>query len=44
MDRFSQIKKFHHDCRLQIYMYAFMYIDPEKMVEEDYFQYIKTFV
>ena len=30
---------FHHDCQLQVYMYDFMYIDPEPIPVEDYFFY-----
>ena len=33
----KKMKRFHYDHRLQVYMYSFMYVDPEIMIEEDYF-------
>ena len=30
-----KMKRFHYDRQLQIYMYAFMYVDPETMSDED---------
>ena len=38
------MKRFHHDRRLQVYMYDFMYPDPETMPVEDHFPATKTFV
>ena len=29
MDKYSQMKKFNYDLRLQVYMYAFMYVNTE---------------
>ena len=37
MDKYAQMKRFHYDHQLQVYMYAFMYVDLEIMEEEDYF-------
>ena len=33
----KKMKRFHYDHRLQVYMYSFMYVYPEIMIEEDYF-------
>ena len=44
MDKYAQIKRFNYDFQLQVYMYYFMYVDPETIAEEDYFPYNKTFV
>ena len=38
------MKRFFYDGRLQIYMHNFVYVDPEKMAEEDYFPDIKIFI
>ena len=35
---------FHHECQIHFYMYAFMYVDPEKIPEEEYLPAIKTYV
>ena len=43
MDKYELMKMLHYYCR-SIYMYAFMYIDPETMIQEDYFPDTKTFV
>ena len=37
MDKYSKIKRFQYDHRIQFYMYAFMYADPEAITEEFYF-------
>ena len=37
MDKYSLVKRCHNDRRLQAYLYDFMYIDPDKISEEDYF-------
>ena len=34
MEKYAQMKRFHHDLRLQIYMYDLMYLDPATMSEE----------
>ena len=34
------MKRFHYDHRLQVFMYSFMYVNPETMAEEDYFPVI----
>ena len=31
MDKYAQMKRFRHDQRLQVYMYDFIYVDPETM-------------
>ena len=37
MDKYELLKRFHHDYRLQIYLYDFMYVDHETIpVEEDF--------
>ena len=28
MDKYEQLERFHNDLGLQVYMYAFMYVDP----------------
>ena len=37
MDKYAQLNSFHRDHRLQVYMYDFMYVDPETMSVEDHF-------
>ena len=37
MDKYALLKIFHHDLQIQVYMYAFMYVDTETMPVEDYF-------
>ena len=37
MNRYLQLKRSHHDCQLEVYIYAFTYVDPETMPAEDYF-------
>ena len=37
MDKYAQLKRFHHNSRLQVYMYTFTYVDPETILEEDRF-------
>ena len=32
------MKRFHYDCRLQFYLYAFLYVNLETILYEDYFQ------
>ena len=44
MDKYAQLKRFHNDRWLQVYMYAFMYVDPETMPVEYHFNATKTFV
>ena len=44
MDKYAQLKRFHNDLQLQVYMYAFMYVDPETMPVKDNFHPNKTFV
>ena len=43
MDKYVLLKSFHHDRQLEVYMYAFMYVDPNTMPVEDYFTARKTF-
>ena len=43
MDKFSHLKRFCHDRQLQVYMYAFMYVDTETMPVEDHFLATKMF-
>ena len=44
MHKYSQLKKFNHDRQLQVYMYNFMYVFPQKMPVEDHFPATKTFI
>ena len=34
MNKYAQMKKFNCDHRIQVYMYDFMYVDPDTMSEE----------
>ena len=43
MDKYAQLKRFHNDLQLQVYMYAFMYADPGKFSVEDHFPDTKHF-
>ena len=42
MDKCVQLKRFHRDHRLQVYMYAFMYVDIETIPVENRFPATKT--
>ena len=44
MNKYTQLKKFQHDHQLQVYMYAFMHVDPETMPAKDKFPSIKSYV
>ena len=44
MDTYTLLNRFHHNLQPQVYMYAFMYVDPEKMPVEEYFPATKIFV
>ena len=44
MYKYSQLKRFHHDCLLQVYMYAFMYVDTQTIPLEGRFFSTKIFV
>ena len=44
MDKYVRMDRFHHYRQLQVYIYAFMYIDSDTMQVEDSFPYAKTFV
>ena len=37
MDKYALMNRFHYDCQLQVYMYAFVYVYPETISEEYYF-------
>ena len=43
MNKYAQLKKFHIGHRLKVYMYAFMYVDPETVTMEDHFPATKSF-
>ena len=43
MYKYEQLKRFHHGHQLQIYMYALMYADPEKMPVDGNFPATKYF-
>ena len=38
------MKRFHYDCKLQVYMYALIYVHSETITEEEYFPDTKTVV
>ena len=44
MYKYAQLKSFHHECQLQVYMYGFKNADPETTPVEDPFTATKTFV
>ena len=44
MDKYVLMKRFHHDFQVQVYIHVFVYVDPDKMVEEYYSPYIKNIV
>ena len=44
MYKYAQMKRFYHDSQFQVYMYVFMYVDPEIILVEDYFPDTKPFV
>ena len=43
MYKYGQLKRFHHNFRLQVYIYAFMYVNTESILVEDYFPATKLF-
>ena len=43
MYNYARLKRFHHDFRLQFYMYAFMYVDPQTIPAGDHFPSTKLF-
>ena len=44
MYKYAQLKRFHCERRLQVYMPDLMYVDPETMPVEDHFPATKTYV
>ena len=44
MDRYALMKKCHPDHWFQVYMYGFLYVDPNTIPEEEYFPDNKTHV
>ena len=44
MYQYAQLKRFHHNFHLQVYMCDFMYVYPDTMPVEDHFTATKTFV
>ena len=44
MCKYVQLKRFHNDRRLQVYMYSFMYVDPQTIPVEDNFTATKNIV
>ena len=44
MNKYAQLKRCHCDRQLQVYMYAFMYVNPKTMPIEDHFIATRTFV
>ena len=43
MGKYAQLKGFHHNFRLQVYIHSFRYVDPEIISVEDYFLATKKF-
>ena len=43
MDKYAQLKRFYRDHRLQVYMYNFVYVDPQKMPVGDHLAATKIF-
>ena len=43
-DKYAQIKRFHYDRWLQVYMNAFIYVDTEIIEEDEYLPATKCFV
>ena len=37
MDKYAQLNRLHHDRQLQVYMYSFMYVDPQKIPVKENF-------
>ena len=44
MDKYAQLKRFYHYQQLQVYMYDFMYVDPQKIPIEGNFPATQTSV
>ena len=44
MDEYALLKIFHHEHQVQVYMYAFNYVNREKMPVEDYFPGTKIII
>ena len=44
MDKYELLKRFHHDCLLQVYIYDCMYVYPNIIKAEEYFPNTKTIV
>ena len=44
MYKYEKLKRYNHGYCIQVYMYAFVYIDPDIMTEDDYFPDTNTFV
>ena len=44
MDKYTQLKMFHHGRRLQVYMYSLIYVNPETIPVEDHFPTTKNYV
>ena len=44
MDKYAQLKMFHRDLQIQVYMYHLVYVDPETIPVEDYFTATKMCV
>ena len=42
MYQYEQLKIFHHDHFIQVYIYSFMYVDPGTMPVDDNFPATKT--
>ena len=43
MDKYALLKRFHRDRLFQVYMYAFVYVNPDTIPMKEYFLQ-KTFV
>ena len=43
VDKYANLNRFHHDYRIQVYMYDFMYVDPDTMPVEEHFTATKKY-
>ena len=44
MYKYAKLRRFYHDCRLQFYIYDFIYVDVQTIPLEDHFTAKKAFV
>ena len=44
MDKYAKLKRLHHDLRLQVYIYNFIYVDTDTIPVDENFTTKKTYV